>query len=888
MRWARVPFQGVESRGMRVEGLCQAAGPSVQPQARSNLGAQNPFQKAEDLAPRISYLGERVAVPVHSPVVKTVRHASAAAWTTGIALGLLIGCGGSPEKPAPNEVPMDPRPVLSDLVAQRGSAEVVRPTWFVEPGNPEFRSFLHEGWARPEVHGESGRTFAWAAAQRVRFEMVSLDQGAAIVSVTGWPLRWRGSPSQTLEVVVNGESLGSSRFRRGRNEIDFDIPSGVLTPGVNDFELVFGYARSPAEVIEGATDERTLAAAIEKIEVRHFGASDPMTGSGEPVLDGSRLLLPSNTAVTYRLVPSGDVALDIEASLPEASEEGQRRIVAWLKPLGDPHRIVLDRPLGGQGLRSRIQLDEFSGRLLEIGIGAVGGGIAVDRVELVGGGRVDPLSNLLIIVMDTLRADYVGAYGGDVATPTIDRLADDGVLFERAYSHIPITGPSHSSLFTSLLPFEHGVHNNGQILDKSWRTLAETLQDSGWHTAAAVSLGVLKREFGYRRGFGVYLDTFGRDWMKDAGEVTDEVVEMVEEGLSSPYFLFVHYSDPHEPYTPPNLEYPIADLELGGHKVAELRADGRGNRIRVTVEPGRQKLRFSPRVPSRRLFRVDTLRVIGKGVEVEGDRGWDVALHERRSAATYTSRLPASLELVNDGVEPKEVALDFTFKEWLKISEVKERYRQEVEFADGQIGRLLDELESGGLLENTLVVFTSDHGEGLGQHNHLAHIHQVYDTLIRIPLILKLPGGEPKGLRVTDRVSLVDVFPTLAEILGVEPPSPISGRSMVPPMYGESAAARPIIAETYRTEAFTNKKAYISGRYKFIHSWSDEREWEELYDLEADPDELVDLRNTYPEVADRLRTELEERLLEVAHGRADSAELSQQELDRLQALGYVH
>jgi len=275
-------------------------------------------------------------------------------------------------------------------------------------------------------------------------------------------------------------------------------------------------------------------------------------------------------------------------------------------------------------------------------------------------------------------------------------------------------------------------------------------------------------------------------------------------------------------------------------------------------------------------------------VELADDERWKVVGHRRRDAATYTARLPATLELVNNGVRLREVALDFTFQEALNVSEVKVRYRQEVEFADSQIGRLLDELESRGLLDDTVVVFASDHGEGLGQHNHLAHIHQVYDTLIRIPLIVRTPGGEPAGVRVTDRVALVDVFPTLAEMLGVEPPSPTSGRSLVPLIHGGSADPQTIIAETYRPEAFTNKKAIISGRYKFIHSWSDEREWEELYDLEADPEEVVDLLAAEPEVVDRLRTALEERLRQVPHGRADEAELSQEELDRLQALGYIH
>jgi hypothetical protein len=107
-------------------------------------------------------------------------------------------------------------------------------------------------------------------------------------------------------------------------------------------------------------------------------------------------------------------------------------------------------------------------------------------------------------------------------------------------------------------------------------------------------------------------------------------------------------------------------------------------------------------------------------------------------------------------------------------------------------------------------------------------------------------------------------------------------------MRGDSVAERPILAMTYRPEAFTDKRAIIEDGYKFIHSWSDEREWEELYHLEADPDELVDLINTEPEVANRLRAALADRLRMGTRVTADEAELTQEELDRLQALGYVH
>jgi arylsulfatase A-like enzyme len=134
----------------------------------------------------------------------------------------------------------------------------------------------------------------------------------------------------------------------------------------------------------------------------------------------------------------------------------------------------------------------------------------------------------------------------------------------------------------------------------------------------------------------------------------------------------------------------------------------------------------------------------------------------------------------------------------------------------------------------------------------------------------------------------VDLFPTLAEMVGLELPDPASGRSLVPLMRGQVTQDRPILAMTYRPEAFTEKRAIIMDDYKFIRSWSDEREWEELYHLGVDPDELVDLIHDEPEIADRLRAALEERLRLGARTPADEAELSQQDLDRLQALGYVH
>jgi arylsulfatase A-like enzyme len=132
------------------------------------------------------------------------------------------------------------------------------------------------------------------------------------------------------------------------------------------------------------------------------------------------------------------------------------------------------------------------------------------------------------------------------------------------------------------------------------------------------------------------------------------------------------------------------------------------------------------------------------------------------------------------------------------------------------------------------------------------------------------------------------VFPTVAELLGVEAPVPASGRSLVPLLRGEPMAPRAVLAATYRPEAFTDKQAIVSDGFKFIRSWSPEREWEELYDLENDPDELADLIASRDEAADRLRAALAERLAASAGVSAASAELSEADRGRLRALGYLH
>jgi hypothetical protein len=493
-----------------------------------------------------------------------------------------------------------------------------------------------------------------------------------------------------------------------------------------------------------------------------------------------------------------------------------------------------------------------------------------------------------LIVVDTLRADHVGVYGSEHATPNIDGLAAQGVTFERAYSHIPITGPSHSSLFTALLPFEHGVHNNGQILDPRFQTLAEILGDDGRSTAAVVSLGVLRQKFGLGRGFDTYRDDFRLDWIKDAGEVNEEIFEILEGMSAKPYFLWVHYSDPHEPYAPPGLEYPRIRLELNGVPVGELLAGGRSSVFDLELQSGVNKLRFiDTSSTKRRPYRFINIRVRKSAVEVRLPGEWRTR-QKRVGNPSYQGVFPATVELVNPGAGIRSVVLELACKQVLRNVELRERYALEVEYVDRQIGRLLDRMRELGLLDDTLIVFASDHGEGLGDHRHVGHISQLYDSLLRVPLILSQPGCLPEGLTVEQPVSLVDVLPTITDVLDLPNPAAASGVSLLPLIRGAKEDPRPVFGVTSRPEAYSDKTAVVARGYKFIHSLTDDRDWEELYDLEVDPGELVDLAPSAPPILDELRSLLRTRLRSSAIAEVNEASLSEEEIERLRALGYIH
>ncbi len=235
---------------------------------------------------------------------------------------------------------------------------------------------------------------------------------------------------------------------------------------------------------------------------------------------------------------------------------------------------------------------------------------------------------------------------------------------------------------------------------------------------------------------------------------------MLDGSLPEPFFLFVHYSDPHEPYAPPGLDYPRIQLELNGEPVGELGAGGRGQTFDLELLPGENELRFVDLDSTEpRPFRVTTFNLDDREMEPQFAVGWR-ARERALTTSLHMADFPATVGLRNPGGEKRRVSLEMACSLDVPRSEQKRRYDLEIEYVDREIGRLLALMEERHLLENTLVLFITDHGEGLGDHNHFGHISQLYNSRPHVAFIAAFPGHLPEGAVIDELVAIVDVLPT--------------------------------------------------------------------------------------------------------------------------------
>ena len=475
--------------------------------------------------------------------------------------------------------------------------------------------------------------------------------------------------------------------------------------------------------------------------------------------------------------------------------------------------------------------------------------------------------NLILIVVDTLRADHVVGSDPKAHTPNIEALSAEGVSFERAFSHATLTLPSHTTLFSSRYPHLTGVVNNGTSVQHDLPLLSEWLQAFGYETRAVVSLGTLHNRL--ERGFARYDDDVQP--MRQAPTTVrhlDAQLEDLSDGR--PFFLFAHFADPHAPYN--NHDTPGADASIliDGEFVSRVTTGNASMwEAEVTLGPGAHRLE----VVSDEDFKIRRFSAGGNEAVVRWAFEGDGDMRTRLSEATIV--------LHNDLKESVAVSFAMWIQDVPTREESIDRYRQEVEFIDEHLGQLVARLRALDLWEESLVIFTSDHGESLGEHGAFgSHGHNVYEELIHVPLIVKLPTGHPMEKEIrANRISIarhIDVVPTVLEILGLPPLPGQIGVSLLEP------GPRLVVSESHPPYAEHSTYALRDDEYKLVYI-ADEESFE-LYHLSTDPGELENVadidphpRSSWPEM---LRT-----IARTSHFEASVEDPERQEL--LRALGYA-
>lgn len=434
--------------------------------------------------------------------------------------------------------------------------------------------------------------------------------------------------------------------------------------------------------------------------------------------------------------------------------------------------------------------------------------------------------NVVLITVDTLRADHLSNYGYPRETsPNIDALAARGVAFDLAFTYWPKTRGSFAALFTGLYASQHGLTVRDRDLPDFNQTIAETFSAAGYRTAAALDNGNLDAALGYAQGFDLYEQT----WLdEDSTELdrTETITRFGETFLASdeqerPFFLWLHYVNPHTPYQPTD------------EALARFRGDG----------------------------------IIPRGPELAPVTGY------------------------HGGVNKKHVAVEGE-DHW---GDYVDRYDAEILIADEHVGRISRAIEASAHAGTTLVVFTSDHGESLGEHGYFFdHGFDLFNPSLRIPLILSFPGMLPSGERVAGAVSSLDVYPTILDIAQVSFPPGLEGKSALPLVRGTTAR----LHDQLFFQNDHHQMAVTNGRLKLIHYPEDRFE---LYDMFRDPAEEEDRYQGSEATIAPFKAELSSfRTRTVAWQQATTArreengataieddELSEATRKRLESLGYI-
>ncbi len=732
-------------------------------------------------------------------------------------LGLLAGCG-PPEKPAPS------RTVVRDLVADLDLAQLQREPGLVDLGTPAARANLGPGWWLDENQGD--QTFVWSDGPESELAFFLATARDIPLTLSWVPFTERKAPAaQKVTLVLNDETLNQFTIAPGAKEARVVLPKNHLKVGGNRLVLRYAWTLAPSDGAAGLTGEHRRAVA--------WNAFRFETGVDEQTqvkATGNRLVLPFGWRMnSYLRLPAGAV-LTMDSRRLHGSQRGELRVT--LRPAGGEERELARFPTDGGP--TTVVLPSSGNEPVRLSLFAVperpggpAGSIVLGKPAIVRTGPearkpaapATPAAlrgpapggrprNVIIYLVDTLRAGHLGCYGYKrPVSPHIDAFARQSAVFRHTVAQSSWTRPTTTTILTGLLPRTHNVFSHRDALAPQAVTLAERLREAGYHTAGFVTNPNVAPNFGLDQGFELYRLLGPR--RRTAAGVNERTAEWLDSEWrkDAPFFLYLHTMEPHAPYDPPP---------------AFLR-------------------RFAPGLRNPAWTRMEFVEALEKG----------------------------------DAVGTPEVRQG-----------LRNLYDAEIAANDEAFGALVDLLVQRKLWDDTVIVLVADHGEEFGDHGGWEHGRTLYDEMLDVPLIVRVPGT---GGKVVERqAQQVDVVPTILDALGLPLPAGLEGRSLLTLADGPGVDPQEEPAFSWLEERSLQSAAVTTPDWRLV-----EKRFPVsgtfLYDRRADPGENHNLAGEQPVRAGYLWTQLraaERSRLGTLKAR-EAKPLDPETQNQLKALGYL-
>jgi arylsulfatase A-like enzyme len=706
-------------------------------------------------------------------------------------------------------------------------AEVDDGGWYVDFGTPAQSKYTvgdwRSGWVGKGVDGDT--TYAHVGMRgRVYF---NADRPKPLVA----RVRLRPHGTHALTPYLNNEQLESIHLSSDEEfaEYDVELPSEHVQAGENYLLLTFG-GTVPI-------DGQDVSVAVDSIWIR--SEAEPSKTARAPAYEGlvanvrlgeeerQAIALSRKSILRYHVQVPVDGLLGFGIGV---EGEGEAPFGVEVTADGQPTTEVLTGTATGAWVDHKVDLSRFAGEIVRIDLRAQGQGagrLAWNAPRILVPARpernYEPAKNVVVLVIDTLRADKLRPFNAEtrVKTPVIDRFASEGVVFELAQSPENWTKPAVASILTGLHPLTHQQKTSDAALPSSAELLSEHLKGEGFTTGSFIANGYVSDRFGFDQGWDDYSNYIREGGSTEAKDVFEKAGNWIEAHKDKRFFAYIQTIDPHVPYDPPG-EY----LQM--------------------YDPSEYSGQIRPRMTG------------------------DLLEKAKR--------------------KPPQVVFDASDKRRLKAL-----HDGEITKHDHFFGAFLKRLAELGLTDDTLIVVTSDHGEEFEDHGSWGHGHSVYQELLHVPLLFRLPKRLPAGTKVGDAVSTLDISATVTELLGVPDMTHNEGHALVGLMLGE-APSRP-------TAAFSDfqddRRVITTGRWKLILRGN---LTSTMFDLVADPMEKKQLdASAFPIGRRYARMLLGQFLGATNRGdwlsaeqkggtqlQRENADMDDTIRDQLRALGYAH